>query len=234
MSTQEKGKKKKKPTSRWDAKKIGIVIIGVGFAVIMVVSSLGSGWLLSLNPAASGDSVVVGVTLYDGMNRPVLTTSSRTFNDSYNAGDMIWMCGQFNMRVNGTSQKELLSIPCFNYYYGEAEYALFSPEWNTLAMNLQGMRQGESKKVNLPSLQGFEREMTAEEFDGIGGNFTTVAVGEQILLAFAENPTVSLDENVTPNYVIRTGYVTGKTAEGVRVNYAYPMAEISLVQVNAA
>jgi len=232
MSAQQKGKKKRKTASTWTAGKIGIVVLCVGFAVIMVLSSLGSGWLLSLNHASSGDNVIVGVTFYDGLNRPVLTTSSRTFNSSSEAGDMIWMCGQFAMRVNGTSQKELISIPSYNYYYGEAKYALFSPEWDTLAMHVEGMRQGESKKVTLPSLQGFERDMTPEEFNGIGGNYTTVVIGDQILLAFAENPTVSLEENVTPQYVIRTGYVTQKTAESVRVNYAYPLAEISLVQVN--
>lgn len=232
MSAQEKGKKKKKTASTWTAGKIGIVLLCVMFAVIMVVTSLGSGWLLSLNPASSGDSVVVGVTFYDSLNRPVLTTSSRTFNSSSQAGDLVWICNQFAMRVNGTSQKDLISLPCYNYYYGDAKYALFSPEWNTIAMNLEGMRQGENKKVHLPSLQGFERDMTPEEFNGIGGNYTTVSIGDQILLAFAENPTISLEENVTPEYVIRTGYVTAKTDAGVRVNYAYPVAEISLVQAS--
>lgn len=232
MSAQEKAKKKKKAASSWNAKKIGIIIVCVAFAVIMVVSSLGSGWLLSLNPIKSGDSVIVGVTFYDGMNRPVLTTNPRIFNASLDAGEIIWMCGQLSMRANETSQKQLISIPCYNYYYGESKFALFSPEWDTIAMNVDGLRKGENKKVLLPSLQGFERNMTAEEFDGIGGNFTTVGIGDQIILAFAENPTVNLDENVTPEYVIRTAYVTGKSAESVRVNYAYPVAEISLIQVS--
>lgn len=232
MSAQEKGKKKKKTTSTWTAGKIGIVILCVGFAVIMVLSSLGSGWLLSLNPATSGDNVVVGVTFYDGLNRPVLTTSSRTFNASSQAGDMIWMCGQFAMRVNGTSQKQLLAIPSYNYYYGEAKYGLFSTEWDTIAINLEGMRQGETKKVNLPTLQISNDNMTAEFFESIGGNFTTIAVNDQILLALPENPTVSIEENVTPEFVVRTAYVTAKSNNSLRFNYAYPLAEISLVQVN--
>ncbi|MCU0632349.1 MAG: hypothetical protein MUC66_05155 [Methanolinea sp.] len=234
MNAREKGKGKKKPASRWTAKKIGIIIIGVGFAVIMVVSSLGMGWLMHLNPATSGDGAVVGVTLYDGMDRPVLTTSHRTFNTTFDAGDMIWLCGQFAMRVNGTSQNELIPVPVYNYYYGEAKYALFSPEWDTISRELQGMKQGETRKIYFPAIQGFERDMTAEEFDGIGGNYSTATTGQQIVLAFAENPTISLEENVTPSYVIRTGYVTGKTTEGVRVNYAYPVAEISLIQVTKA
>jgi len=232
MCAQEKGKKKKKTASRWTAKKIGIIILCVGFAVIMVVSSLGTGWLISLNPITSGDNVVVGVSVYDGMNRPVLTTSSRTFNATFEEGGIVWMCGQFAMRANGTSQKELISIPCFNYYYGEAKYALFSPEWDTIARNLEGMKQGESKRVQMPSLYGFQREMTPDEFAKIGGNFTTVMTGDQIILAFAENPEAEYDENVTPSYLIRTGYITGKTNDTVSVNYAYPVAEISVVQAN--
>jgi len=43
MKDPEKGKKKKKPASQWTAKKIGIIVIDVGFALIMVVSSLNMG-----------------------------------------------------------------------------------------------------------------------------------------------------------------------------------------------
>ncbi|OPX71634.1 MAG: hypothetical protein A4E38_00955 [Methanoregulaceae archaeon PtaB.Bin108] len=232
MSAQEKGKKKKKTASTWTAGKIGIVLLCVMFAVIMVVTSLGSGWLLSLNPASSGDSVVVGVTFYDGLNRPVLTTSSRTFNSSSQAGNLVWICNQFTMRVNEKSQKQLISVPSYNYYYGEAKYGLFSSELDTIAMNLDGMKQGESKKVHLPSLQVSNDNMTAEFFESIGGNFTTVAVNDQMLLALPENPTVSIDKNVTPEYVIRMAYVTAKTNDTLRFDYAYPLAEISLVQAS--
>lgn len=232
MSAQQKGKKKKKTASTWTAGKIGIVVLCVGFAVIMVLSSLGSGWLLSLNPASSGDNVVVGVTFYDGLNRPVLTTSSRTFNSSSQAGDMIWMCNQLTMRVNEKSQKQLISVPSYNYIYGEQKYRLFSSEWDTIAMHVEGMRQGESKKVHLPSLQVSNDNMTAEFYESIGGNFTTVAIDDQMLLALPENPTVSIDKNVTPEYVIRMAYVTAKTNDSLRFDYAYPLADISLVQVN--
>lgn len=232
MCAQEKGKKKKKTASRWTAKKIGIIILCVGFAVIMVVSSLGTGWLLTLNPITSGDNVVVGVTFFDGMDRPVLTTSSRTFNATSEEGGIVWMCGQFAMRANGTSQKELISIPCFNYYYGEAKYALLSPEWNTIARNLEGMKQGESKRVQMPSLYGLEENMTPDKFARIGGNFSTVMENDQIILFIPENPNVTMNENTTPNLLIRTGYIKDKTADSVLVNYAYPVAEISVVQAN--
>lgn len=234
MKVQDKGKGKKKPTSRWSAKKIGIIIIGVGFAVIMVVSSLGTGWLISMKPAAAGDAAVVDVTFFDGMDRPVLTSNHRTFNATYDAGNMIWLCGQFSMPVNGTSKNQLISIPVYTYHYGEAKFALFSPEWDAIASELAGMRQGESRKITFPVLEGFEREMTPEEFNGIGGNFSTVTRGDQIVLGFAENPEVSLEENVTPSYVIRTGYVTEKTDEGIRVNYAFPSAQITLQQLTKA
>ncbi len=234
MKDPEKGKKKKKSASQWTAKKIGIIVIGVGFALIMVVSSLGMGWLVSMHPAAAGDGAVVDVTFYDGMGRPALTSNIRTFNATTESGNMIWFCGQFSTRVNGTSQKEIISIPVYNSFYGEAKYALFSPEWNAIAAQLEGMRQGDSRRVTFPTPEGFEREMTAEEFNGIGGNFTTVATGDQIVLGFTENPEVSLEENVTPSYVIRTGYVIEKTDAGIRVNYAFPSAQITLLQLTKA
>ena len=96
------------------------------------------------------------------------------------------------------------------------------------------MRQGDSRRITFPTPEGFEREMSPEEFNGIGGNFTTVTTGDQIVLGFAENPEVSLEENVTPSYVIRTGYVTEKTDAGIRVNYSLPSAQISLLQLTRA
>jgi len=234
MKDQEKGKKKKKPASKWTAKKIGVIVIGVGFAVIMVVSSLGMGWLITMHPAAAGDGAVVDVTLFDGMGRPALTSNIRTFNATTEAGNMVWFCGQFSTRVKATSQKEIISIPVYNYYYGEAKYALFAPEWDAIAAELEGMRQGDSRRITFPTPEGFEREMSPEEFNGIGGNFTTVTTGDQIVLGFAENPEVSLEENVTPSYVIRTGYVTEKTDAGIRVNYSLPSAQISLLQLTKA
>ncbi|MCQ8893211.1 MAG: hypothetical protein NQU46_01030 [Methanolinea sp.] len=226
-----KERAKKKPGSGWNAKKIGLVVIGVGFAVIMVVSSLGMGWLISLNPASPGDRVTVAVTFYDGQNRPVLTSNIRTFNATFEGGTMVWLCGPFSLRVGENSTKDIIPVPVYNYYYGESKFALFSPEYNAIAREVAGMRQGETKKVSLPTFSGLEREMTAEEFNGIGGNFTTVVPGDQVVLAFADQPTVSIEENVTPSYVIRTAFITAKSTGGVRVNYAYPVAELSVTQV---
>jgi len=221
-------KDKKKKGSRWNLQKIGIIVIGVGFAVIMVVSSLGTGWLVSLNSASAGDRATVSITLYDGMGRPVLTSDLKKFNQTTESGGIAWLCEPRSMYVGETSSREVVSIPVFNYFYGESRYALFSTEYNTIAQGLAGMRQGESKKISIPSLGGFERDMTAEQFDAIGGNFTVVTPGDQVILGFAEQPTVSVEANETPSYVIRTGYVTAKTGDGVKVNFAYPVAEISL------
>ncbi len=225
------GKDKKKKGSRWNLQKIGIIVIGVSFAVIMVVSSLGTGWLVSLNSASAGDGAIVSLTLYDEMGRPVLTSDLKKYNQTAEAGGMAWLCEQRSMYVGETSGKEIVPIPVFNYVYGESRYALFSTEYNTIAQGLAGMRQGESKKISIPSLGGFERDMTAEQFDAIGGNFTIVTPGDQVILAFAEQPVVSVEANETPSYVIRTGYVTAKTGDGVTVNFAHPMAEVSLRQL---
>lgn len=218
--------KEKKTGSGWNLQKVGIIIIGVSFAVIMVVSSLGMSWLVTLNPAAAGDHATVTLTMYDEMGRPVLTSDLKKFNQTYETGNMIWLCGPLSVYVGETSTKEIVSIPVFNYMYGESRYALFSTEYNAIAQGIAGMKQGETKKIAISSLGGLEREMTVEQFEAIGGNFTVVVPGDQIVLGFAEEPKVSVETNETPSVVIRTGYVTSKTADGIRVNFAYPTAEV--------
>lgn len=220
--------KEKKAGSGWNLQKIGIIVIGVCFAVIMVVSSLGMSWLITLNPAAAGDHATVALTLYDDQGRPVLTSDLKKFNQTYEAGNTVWLCGPFSMYVGQTSSKEIVPVPVFNYMYGESRYALFSAEYNAIVQGIAGMKQGETKKIAIPSLGGLEREMSVEQFEGIGGNFTAVVPGDQVILGFAEEPGVTAGTNETPSIVIRTGYVTSKTADGVRVNFAYPTAEVSI------
>lgn len=220
--------KEKKTGSGWSLQKVGIIVIGVSFAIIMVVSSLGMSWLITLNPATAGDHATVAFTLYDEMGRPVLTSDLKKFNQTYEAGNTVWMCGPLSMYVGETSSKEIVPVPVFNYMYGESRYALFSAEYNAIAQGIAGMRQGDTKKIAISSLGGLEREMDVEQFEAIGGNFTMVVPGDQIILGFAEQPTSSVKTNETPSIVIRTGYVTSKTADGIRVNFAYPTAEVSI------
>jgi len=154
--TQSKGKKKK-GSSTWSLQKIGIIVIGVGFAVIMVVSSLGTGWLVSLNSASVGDHATISLTFYDGMGRPVLTSDARKYNQTAEAGGIIWLCEPRSMYVGETTGQEMISIPVFNYAYGESKYALFSTEYNTIAKGIAGMRQGESKKISIPPIGGLNK-----------------------------------------------------------------------------
>lgn len=224
--SQEKGKKK--AGSRWNLQKVGIIVIGVSFAVIMVVSSLGMGWLITLNPASVGDHATVTFTLYDDTGRPVLTSDVRKFNQSSEAGDTVWLCNPLSVRVGDSGSKEIIPVPVYNYYYGESRYGLFSTEYAAIAQGIAGMKQGESKKISLPAGLGFEREMSSEQFEAIGGNFTNVRAGDQIILGFSEQPSIENETNTTPSLVIRTGYVTAKTGDGVKVSFFYPTADISI------
>lgn len=225
----KKSKGKERGTgSGWNLQKIGIIVIGVSFAIIMVVSSLGMSWLITLKPASAGDHATVSITMYDEAGRPVLTTDLKKFNQTYEAGNTVWLCGPFSMRVGETNTKEIIPVPVFNYRYGESRYALFSSEYNAIAQGLSGMKQGETKKISISMPGGLEREMTIEQFEAIGGNYTMVVPGDQIILGFSEQPTVQVESNETPSVVIRTAYVTSKSADGIRVNFAHPTAEVSI------
>lgn len=226
--TRAQGKKKKDGSSGWDLRKIGLIVIGVSFAVIMVVSSLGMGWLISLHSAAAGDRAVVFLTLYDQTGRPVLTGDLKRFNQTHEAGNIVWLCGPIPVTVGGTETREIVPVAAYNYFFGESRYGIFPAEYNAIAQGITGMRQGETRKIPLPGLSGLEREMSADEYEEYGGNFTRVVPGNQIILGIPYGQDTRGDANGTQSFVVRTGYVTAKTENGVRVNYAHSHAEVTV------
>ncbi|MEM2123946.1 MAG: hypothetical protein QXL43_01260 [Methanolinea sp.] len=232
--TKAQGTRKKDGNSGWDLRKVGLVVIGVSFAVIMVVSSLGMGWLVSLHSAAAGDRAVVFLTLYDQTGRPVLTGDLRKFNQTHEAGNIVWLCGPIPVTVGETETREIVPVAAYNYVFGESRYGILPAEYNAIAQGIAGMRQGEIRKIPLPGSAGLEREMSAEEYEGYGGNFTRVVPGDQVILGIPYGQDAKGDANEPQSFVVRTGYVTAKTGDGVRVNYAHSHAEVTLRELSKA
>ncbi|MDD1710828.1 MAG: hypothetical protein LUQ37_07985 [Methanoregulaceae archaeon] len=198
----------------------------------MIITSLGTSWLVTMNPAKTGDTAVIDLTIHDTEGRPVLTTDIRVFNASYEKGEIVWYTNPLTMAVNSTSTEMISPLPVYRYDYGEASFGLFGDELNQISATLEGMKQGGAEKIVFANSDVLQREMTPEQFTEMGGNFTMAVPGDQMLLAFTTNPMIDLDDNSTPEYALRTSVITEKTTENVTVNYGYPSADISIVRLN--
>ena len=234
MKSDKKGKpaaKKGSWTSSWA--KIFLVMGSILFVGVMIITSMGSNWLVTMKPAKTGDTAVVDLTIRDAEGRPVLTTNERIYNASFQKGEIVWLAGPLTLTVNSTTTEMITPIPVYRHDYGEASFGLFGMELNQISASLAGMKQGGTQKIAFPDSDQFQREMNPEQFAQIGGNFSTAIPGDQLLLAFTTTPMINIDENSTPQYAFRTSLITGKTGGNITVSYGYPSADISIVRLNS-
>jgi hypothetical protein len=234
MKPDKKGKPAKKNgdwTTSWA--KIFLVMVCILFVGVMIITSLGTNWLVTMKPAKTGDTAVIDLTIRDTEGRPVLTTNQKIFNTSYEKGEMVWYTNPLTVTVNATTNETINPVTVFRYDYGGASFGLLGDEFNQITASLVGMKQGKSQKIVFPNSDQFQREMTPEQFAEMGGNFSTAVPGDQLLLAFTTTPTINLDKNSTPEYAFRTSLITGKTSDTITVNYGYPSADITLVRLNS-
>lgn len=230
MKPDKKGRTDKKKTGGLDWKKAALIIVGVLFAVTMVVSSLGTGWLVGMKSIQPGDSVVVEYTLRDPAGRAALTATERIYTSAYQNGELVWYTGPISLTAGGATNEMITAVPAFRDDYGEADFAVFGQERNQIAASLPGMKQGQTQRITLSDTEQFGQEITAEQFDEMGGNFTTARTGDQFPLAFITSVAEGGAENTTIRYAVRTASVTGKDGQNLSISYAYPVADISIVQ----
>ncbi|MBP1929700.1 hypothetical protein J2741_002247 [Methanolinea mesophila] len=222
----QKGKK-----TSWNSTKILMVVFGVGFVIFMILSSLGMGWLAGLRPASAGDSVMIDYTIQDNQGMPVLTSNPRIFNATLDQGRLCILTNYLIVPVNSTSGSVVYTFPDAT---GTAQVGIFSSEYNSLASAIAGMKDGETKVVSFPDKDGLSWNMTIENFQSIGGNYTTARVGDEVLMNFAKNPEINVDDTQpTPdNYYYRIGYIKEKTADGVIIDFGYSQIQLDVLRIN--
>ncbi|MDD1708070.1 MAG: hypothetical protein LUQ33_02705, partial [Methanoregulaceae archaeon] len=233
MKSDKKGKpaaKKGGWTQSWA--KIFLVMACILFVGVMIITSLGTNWLVTMKPANTGDTAVVDLTIRDEDGRPVLTTNERIYNASFQKGEIVWLTGPLTLTVNSTTTEMITPVPVYRQDFGEASFGLFGQELNQISSSLEGMKQGGTQKIVFPGSAQFQREMDPEQFAQIGGNFTTALPGDQLLLAFTTTPMINVDDNSTPQYAFRTSLITGKDGGNVTVNYGYPSADITIIRLS--
>ncbi|NLV28175.1 MAG: hypothetical protein GXY48_13605 [Methanomicrobiales archaeon] len=213
--------------------KIGIVAVCVLMAVFMVVSMFGMSWLNIFTQAKPGNSATVDFTFLDAQNRPVISSILSTITKVTDPNQISFKANSLIVQVNSPAETDLIPIQAVNpnNAVGVIEFGLFGAEIEMISSSLEGMRVGESKTITNPYAGQMAREMTVDQFANISGeSFANVQMGEQVPLAFIDQPQIPMD-NSTPNSYIRIATVVGRDEHNITLNYGYPTIEVTLSEL---
>jgi len=228
----EKSKEKTKKASTWTGTKIALVVLGVLFAIFMVVSSLGVSWLTSLKGSEPGDVATVAFTIYDDQNRPIVTTNSKLYNDTLNNGGTVFLSDYLKVPVNVTTMTNVTRIPV-KYQQYQTYFGLLRDEMNLISTGLSGMKLNEQKRISLVMPQDpLETLVSADQFALLVKPVNETHVNEQIVLALAEHPEVNLDNTTPTDQYMRTFYVKNISPEGLDMKYGYSTIDLQIVSLN--
>jgi hypothetical protein len=103
----------KKDERNWS--KIGIIVLGIGFAVLFVGSYVlsiltGSVFVPAVKP---GDSVAIDLTIRDSLGRPILTTNQPLYSSTVNGGNIVFFTQSLTIVANSTSDSTFVGINAY-------------------------------------------------------------------------------------------------------------------------
>ncbi|NYT06639.1 MAG: hypothetical protein GKC05_00055 [Methanomicrobiales archaeon] len=237
MTSSKKGKNTpgaKKSGSGVNWTKVAMVVLGVGFVVVMIVTSLGTGWLVGMKPAQSGDVAVIGLTIRDDLGRAVLTTDERLYTDSIQNGNFIMITGPIQLIVDGNSSKVVEKIPAYHPSIGNGYFGLYNQEFNKVSASLVGMKNGETKRIKFDTYPESLQNITEEQFNSAGGNFTSVNVNDQLMLSIWDPESTENTDNTTPVIPVRIVKIKEKGENYLIIDNGYSSADITIRQLSQA
>jgi len=226
------GVTKKKEESRKKWTKVLAVIAGVLFVVLMVVSSLGTGWITGLAGIKPGETAVLDYTIYGAQGDPLITTNTQLYQQSAAQGKVIILGKQIPVTANMTQTQPIFPVQFYTQSTGwSKQYALFNPEYDAISNGIVGMKVNEKKNIIIPSSGGMKQTWTAAQLIRNNVNITDINVGDQLTMGVSDNPEAMASNSSAISY-IRMGEVTNKNGEeSVDVNFGYPSIDVSVVSI---
>ncbi|OPY37589.1 MAG: hypothetical protein A4E35_01175 [Methanoregula sp. PtaU1.Bin051] len=209
-----------------------LAIIGcVLFVVLMVVSSLGTGWITAFNAIKPGNIVTIDYTIRDKSGNPLVTTDQQLYRQYAGAGYGTFYSKQLQLLANQSSTKSVIPLPVYSAENGwTSSFALFGGEHDAISQGIVGMKLNEQKSIQLPFADSMTQFFSSENLIQQGINVTDVHIGDMIRMGVSDSPTLA--KNATESsYSVRIGEVTQKTAQGLTIDFGYPVIEIKVLSV---
>jgi len=222
--------KKKKEASQKKWTKVGLIILAILFVVVMVVSSMGTGWITGLAPVRPGDKVVIDFTIYDNAGNPLVTTNQPLYEQSAKAGKGLMYAKQLTLTANQSLSTGFFPVPV---YAGSndgswSQFALFAPEYAAVTQGLVGMRTGEKKNIVFSGNSSMSKLYTPADLPE-NTTVDTYHVGDVLTMGLSDNPNANVTSAADISY--RIGEVTRVSPAGVVVDFGYPRADVSIVSI---
>ena len=203
----------------------------VGIALLIAVAMVGTYFAPvfgSSQKAQIGNNAAIGYTIRGEDGRPIITTDQNLFSSEYEKGNLVLLTRGLTMPVGGLVSGENVATLPVEYPPDFADVGLLGFETNAISEGLVGMRPGEVKVVSFSyGENNLEMNLSQEDVDGIGLNFTERQVGDVVALGLTTSPDISMG-NDTATPALRFGKVTEKTADSLTIVYRYGSAEITL------
>ncbi len=226
------GEKKKKEESTKLVKKVLIVGACVLFVVLMIVSGMGSSWLVMFTSVKPGDSVVIDYTFFDAAGSPILTTDQQLYTQTSANTSGLVLARQISVISNQTLTGSVYPVQIYTPGSGwTKQFALFSPEFNAISAGIIGMKTNEKKRITIPSGNSMTQNWSADQLSINKVNITDIHIGDILAMGVSDRPEVETS-NTSAILYVRIGEVTQKSLSGVIVDFGYPVAEVRVVSIN--
>lgn len=226
------GEKKKKEESMKTVKKVLIVGACVLFVALMIISGMGSSWLVMFTSVRPGDSVVIDYTLFDAGGKPIVTSEKTTYDQVLAQKREIFGSKQLTIVSNQTMEKPIYSVPVYSSTGTTVkQLAIFSSEYNAISSGIIGMKVNEQKRIPISPETPMTHDWSAEQLSLSEINLTDISVGDNFFMGISDNPE-DVANSTTANAFLRIGEVANKSSEGIIVDFSYPVIDVRVASIN--
>ncbi|MBN2733952.1 MAG: hypothetical protein JXQ82_03720 [Methanomicrobiaceae archaeon] len=181
--------------------------------------------------AEAGDYVIVDYTLSFENGAPIISSSQSIVENGYKNGFPVAMTNQLILQAGALQNEKILPVDAYVYPEGMTQYALIDLELDAISSDVIGMHEGDVKKIDLEFADGLTQNMTAEEYNSVGGNFTEAQIGLLVPLAFNYYPDTEDNSTETSVSLQRPSVIVEKTEDNIVLRYGYALAEIQISQI---
>ena len=204
----------------------------VGIALLIAVAMVGT-YLApifgSSQKAKVGNTAAIGYTIRGEDGRPIITTDQNLFSSEYQKGNLVLLTRGLTMPVGARVSGENVAVLPVEYPPDFADVGLLGFETNAISEGLVGMRPGETKVIGFSyGENNLEANLSREDADGIGLNFTERKVGDVVALGLTKSPDLPMGNDTSEAPALRFGKVTEKTDDSLVITYRYGSAEVTL------
>lgn len=225
----KKRKENKKKKSDWQKIFSRAFIVIILFACV-IGFTLSFSFFSIFKTAEAGDFVIVDYTLSYEEGYPVISSDQYLVEEALSKGIPVAFTNPILVQAGSIQSDKVTPVDVYMYPDGYLQYALLDLEIDAISSDVEGMHENDLKKIELEFAPSLIQNMTAENFENAGANFSEAMPGMILPLSFAYSEDDSYSENTTV-MLNRPAVIIGKTNDTVILRYGYAVADIQVREI---